>query len=231
MRNTAYACLIRSQSSNKKSKCSCHAPSPGPAIPVGVDVQVESLDSISEVDMVSASLAKAAGEGSPRALCWARSATHHNSPGSQSPGSQPPGSGNSHTRFTGGSARSRHLLKAAPLAGNRAAWQTWLSPPQCLGSCHLHVFSGQVLSSINSGIQGARHKLLLWTLCLAVKMQKKLKFPLFFFFKWALINKQNILQLLDLQDFLEACLSCGEADLRLAFWHKQFNGSHPSILA
>lgn len=27
--------------------------SPGPAVPVGVDVQVESLDSISEVDMVS----------------------------------------------------------------------------------------------------------------------------------------------------------------------------------
>lgn len=26
---------------------------PGPSIPVGVDVQVESLDSISEVDMVS----------------------------------------------------------------------------------------------------------------------------------------------------------------------------------
>lgn len=89
MRNTAYACLIRSQSSNKKSKCSCHAPSPGPAIPVGVDVQVESLDSISEVDMVSASLAKAAGGGSPWALCWARNATHHNSPGSQSRGSQP----------------------------------------------------------------------------------------------------------------------------------------------
>lgn len=29
--------------------------SPGPAVPVGVDVQVESLDSISEVDMVSRS--------------------------------------------------------------------------------------------------------------------------------------------------------------------------------
>jgi hypothetical protein len=35
--------------------------SPGPAIPVGVDVQVESLDSISEVDMVSASLTRATG--------------------------------------------------------------------------------------------------------------------------------------------------------------------------
>ena len=122
--------------------------------------------------------------GSPRALCWARNATHHNSPGSQALGS-----GNSHTHVTGGSARSRHLLKAAPLAGDRAAWQTWLTPPQCPGSCHQDVFSGQMLSSINSGIQGARHKLLLWTLCLAVKMQKKLKFPLFFFFKWALINK------------------------------------------
>ena len=31
---------------------SCLCPSAGPAIPVGVDVQVESLDSISEVDMV-----------------------------------------------------------------------------------------------------------------------------------------------------------------------------------
>lgn len=38
-------------------------PSPGPAIPVGVDVQVESLDSISEVDMVSASLIRALGNG------------------------------------------------------------------------------------------------------------------------------------------------------------------------
>ena len=97
-----------------------------------------------------------------------------------------------------------------------------LLPPACV-LC--------MLSSVSSGIQGARHKLLLWTLCLAVKMQKKLKLPLFFFFKSALINKQNILQLLDLQDFLEACLSCGEAGLRLALGHKQFNGSHPSILA
>lgn len=29
-----------------------HDPVPGPAVPVGVDVQVESLDTISEVDMV-----------------------------------------------------------------------------------------------------------------------------------------------------------------------------------
>lgn len=38
-------------------------PSPGPAIPVGVDVQVESLDSISEVDMVSTSLIGAGAVG------------------------------------------------------------------------------------------------------------------------------------------------------------------------
>ena len=35
---------------------SCLCPSAGPAIPVGVDVQVESLDSISEVDMVCGAL-------------------------------------------------------------------------------------------------------------------------------------------------------------------------------
>lgn len=40
-----------------------HTLSTGPAIPVGVDVQVESLDSISEVDMVSASLFRVAGRG------------------------------------------------------------------------------------------------------------------------------------------------------------------------
>lgn len=48
----SYACLFYSENSNRKNKCSCHALFAGPAIPVGVDVQVESLDSISEVDMV-----------------------------------------------------------------------------------------------------------------------------------------------------------------------------------
>lgn len=50
------------------NKCFCHALSAGPAIPVGVDVQVESLDSISEVDMVSASLSGAVGRGSTQSL-------------------------------------------------------------------------------------------------------------------------------------------------------------------
>ena len=58
---------------------------PGPAIPVGVDVQVESLDSISEVDMVSASLTRAVDGGFPRAPHWSRDSTHQNSPGSPLP--------------------------------------------------------------------------------------------------------------------------------------------------
>lgn len=54
------------------NKCSCCALSAGPAIPVGVDVQVESLDSISEVDMVGASLAGAVGRGIYTGPGWAR---------------------------------------------------------------------------------------------------------------------------------------------------------------
>lgn len=42
---------------------SCLCSSVGPAIPVGMDVQVESLDSISEVDMVCSSPAGAAHSG------------------------------------------------------------------------------------------------------------------------------------------------------------------------
>lgn len=57
-------------------------PSTGPAIPVGVDVQVESLDSISEVDMVCRSLGGSLQCGILRlsscesswltGLCWCR---------------------------------------------------------------------------------------------------------------------------------------------------------------
>lgn len=59
----SYACLFHSANSSKKKKCSCHASFAGPAIPVGVDVQVESLDSISEVDMVSPFFSKGATGG------------------------------------------------------------------------------------------------------------------------------------------------------------------------
>lgn len=47
-----FVCASLSRTSNAKaSRIACV--SAGPAVPVGVDVQVESLDSISEVDMVS----------------------------------------------------------------------------------------------------------------------------------------------------------------------------------
>lgn len=62
---TPYAYFTHNKSSSEKSQCSCHALSPGPAIPVGVDVQVESLDSISEVDMVGVSLSGAAACAGP----------------------------------------------------------------------------------------------------------------------------------------------------------------------
>lgn len=61
--NASFAYFLHSKISSKNSECSYHALSPGPAIPVGVDVQVESLDSISEVDMVSASLTRAVAGG------------------------------------------------------------------------------------------------------------------------------------------------------------------------
>lgn len=102
--NVPYGCVIHSQSSSENNKCSCHAPSPGPAIPVGVDVQVESLDSISEVDMVSASLSRAASGGIPtgamlgQELCTKGLIQSHNSPGS----------GVSLTSFTDGSGRRLH---------------------------------------------------------------------------------------------------------------------------
>ena len=58
---------------------SCLCPSAGPAIPVGVDVQVESLDSISEVDMVRGALGGCQG-------CWGARAAVPLQPAEGGPG-------------------------------------------------------------------------------------------------------------------------------------------------
>lgn len=80
---------------------SCHAPFAGPAIPVGVDVQVESLDSISEVDMVSASVAGAVSTWSHTGPVLGREVDTPEFTGSHNS----PSRGNAHTHFTVGRGR------------------------------------------------------------------------------------------------------------------------------
>ena len=170
-------CLSHSQSSSEKNKCSCHALSPGPAIPVGVDVQVESLDSISEVDMVSASLTRAADREIPTGAMLDQELHTPESTRLITP--QVVGIP---TLVLQKSREVETLAQSYPVGMKQSQMTNVIFPAPVSRVLPLGLFSGQRLSNINSRVQGARYMLLLWLLCLAVKMQKKQKFPLFFLF-------------------------------------------------
>lgn len=138
------------------------------------------LDSISEVDMVSASLAKAAG-GDPLGPVLGQECHTPQFLG-LNPGSQPRAVGIPTLDLQVAQRGRDTCSKLPPLPGEQEPHDRHDRPHpsvQALATCMYSLHAVQR----SSGIQGARHKLLLWTLCLAVKMQKKLKFPLFFFFK------------------------------------------------
>lgn len=174
--NAAYACLIHSQSSSEKNKCSCRALSPGPAIPVGVDVQVESLDSISEVDMVSASLTRAADREIPTEPMLGQEL--HTPEFTRLITPQVVGIPTLVLQFR----EVETLAQSYPIGMKQSQMTNIIFPAPVSSVLPLGLFSGQRLSNTNSRVQGSRYMLLLWILCLAVKMQKKQKFPLFFLF-------------------------------------------------
>lgn len=134
------------------------------------------MDSISEVDMVSASLTRAADREIPTGPMLGQEL--HTPEFTRLITPQMVGIPTLVLQFR----EVETLAQSYPIGMKQSQMTNMIFPAPVSRVLPLGLFSGQRLSNTNGRVQGSRYMLLLWILCLAVKMQTKQKFALFFLF-------------------------------------------------